>query len=392
MISKNLDCDVCIVGGGMVGATAAIGFARLGLSVVVLEKFKPVAFDSSQAPDLRVSALNHYSLKLLSEYGVWARVESMRFRNYDQLDAWENNGNLTRFKASEIGENKLGAFVENRVLQLAILDVIDAKYGNLVNVVYGQKVTQIDHVKGLISIDGGHHITTKLIVGADGAQSIVRKSAGIGDTGWDYRQTASLITIKTQEPFDDCTWQQFTPTGPLAFLPMHQNYACLVWYTDRSKASEISLTSPLELANMIKQVFPSRLSDFEVLERASFPLRRMHANKYSCHRTVLIGDAAHTINPLAGQGVNLGFKDVGALVESININGLTANGLEKSLNEYSAKRRMQNLVMMSAMDAIYHTFSNDNLVLKAFRNIGLSAADKAGALKVKALQYAVGID
>lgn len=391
MISENLNCDVCIVGGGMVGATAAIGFAKLGLDVVVLERSKPEAFDVKQAPDLRVSALNHFSLNLLEKYDIWERVEKMRFRDYEQLDAWESTGHLTSFKASEIGETRLGSFVENRILQLAIVDVIETGYRDSIRIIYGHRVVHIDHVQSEIKLENGYQIQCKLLVGADGAQSLVRKSAGIGDTGWDYTQSASLITIKSKEPFENCTWQQFTPQGPLAFLPMHQNYACLVWYGDKSKTAEIKGASSEELTNMIGLTFPSRLSAFEVLDRGSFPLRRMHANTYFQNKTVLIGDAAHTINPLAGQGVNLGFRDVGALIESIKNNGLELKQIEKALSEYSSKRRLQNLAMMSAMDAIYHTFSNENWVLKKLRNIGLSAADKAGPLKITALKYAVGI-
>ena len=391
MTSKNLQCDVCIVGGGMVGATAAIGLAKLGFSVIVLEKAKPEPFDTNQPPELRVSALNHYSLDLLQTYDIWTRVEKMRFRNYDQLDAWENDNNLTSFKADEIGEAKLGAFVENRILQLAIINVIETEYCNEVSMLYGEKISRIDHNESKIFLEEGCEIQSKLIIGADGAQSLVRKTAGIGETGWDYSQVASLITVKTDLPFEDCTWQQFTPTGPLAFLPMHENFACLVWYADKEKASEIKHADSKTLANMIKQVFPSRLPVFEVIDKASFPLRRMHANAYAHQSTVLIGDAAHTINPLAGQGVNLGFKDVGALITSIKHNGIEKKGLTKSLSEYSAQRRIQNLAMMSAMDVIYNTFSNDSFILKNLRNIGLTLADKAGPLKIKALKYAVGI-
>lgn len=392
-----IERDICIVGGGMIGASAAIAFANLGYSVSVLELHQPKGFEKTQNPDLRVSALNHASLDFLKQHDVWKHVQQMRYRNYERLDVWESNEQATSFHASEINHSSLGAFVENRILQLALLASIEETFADKIDLIVGQKIKNISHQTQEIELEDGQLIKSQMIIGADGANSFVRKSANIGETGWDYQQSASLITIKLTEEFEDCTWQQFTPSGPLAFLPMHNKYACLVWYGNKKQTQAINAADNIQLYGMIKETFPERLGEFLVLDKGSFPLRRMHANHYYRDATVLLGDAAHTINPLAGQGVNLGFKDLISLIQATKDSGLgkrlnaTAPELQEALSRYEKQRKSENLLMMTSMDFIYHSFSNTNPILKPLRNMGLAIADKAGPLKVRALKYAVGI-
>jgi 2-octaprenyl-3-methyl-6-methoxy-1,4-benzoquinol hydroxylase len=250
-----------------------------------------------------------------------------------------------------------------------------------------------------ITLEDGQVIQGKILIGADGGQSVVRDAANIGVQGWQYAQQALGIKIKTNAAQQDITWQQFTADGPMAFLPLYNGFASLVWYHNAEDIRELKNLSKTKLKQHILQHFPADLPDFEVLDVAAFPLTRMHANQYFRGNTVLIGDAAHTINPLAGQGVNLGFKDVAALLRVISeelathdrTTVLQSNHYSQWLKKYEVARRRDNLVMMSAMDLLYSTFSNNNMPLKLLRNLGLTLANKAGPIKNKAMKYAMGL-
>ena len=213
-------------------------------------------------------------------------------------------------------------------------------------------------------------IKTKLLIAADGANSQVRTLAGIGTTGWDYQQSAMLINVETEAEQQDITWQQFLPTGPVALLPMPGNNASLVWYHQKGEIKRLAGLSNQQLEEEVVQHFPDKLGRVKGLNKASFPLTRRHANSYQNKRVLLLGDAAHTINPLAGQGVNLGFKDVKALQTVI----AKAFGENKQwhdieiLKGYEQARRKDNLMMMTGMDAIYAGFSHQSPITKLIRN------------------------
>ncbi len=385
-----LETDYCIFGGGMIGSALAIGLSKLGYRVVVIEAFKPKIFNHEDLPDLRVSALNRYTQKLLETYGVWRRVAEMRSKQYQRLSVWEDINKPLHFEASDIGESYLGYFVENRVLQLALLATIDEEHCDSIEVIYA-KATEIDVDKARVVLDNATQIQAKILVGADGAHSQLRDAAKIGTTGWQYEQQANVLLVKMKSVFDAATWQQFTPQGPVAFLPLFDGYANLVWYGDSAISDKIKNTSNTDIKKFVLDSFPSLLNDFDVIDKTGFPLRRMHANNYWRSNAVLVGDAAHQINPLAGQGVNLGFKDIGALVESIKVNPITDINKRALLN-YEKQRRASNLLMMSAMDLFYQTFSNDIPPIKIIRNLGVTLANAAGPIKKKALKYAMGIE
>jgi 2-octaprenyl-3-methyl-6-methoxy-1,4-benzoquinol hydroxylase len=382
--------DYCIFGGGMVGCAMALGLSKLGYRVAVVEAHKPKAFDANDLPDLRVSALNRYTQSLLQEYNVWEKVISMRCKQYQRLSVWEDISRPLHFDSSEINESYLGYFVENRILQLALLKTIEEEHAENIQVIYA-KAEDIQLNEACVLLDNGTEISSKLLIGADGGNSQLRQVAKIGTTGWQYQQQANVLLVKMRSQFEAATWQQFTPTGPVAFLPLFDNYASLVWYANSTTSEEIKSTATQDIKKKVLARFPSILGDFDLIDKTSFPLRRMHANNYWQDNVVLIGDAAHQINPLAGQGVNLGFRDVGALVESIKNNPISITN-KQAFIDYENKRRAQNLLMMSAMDVFYQTFSNEIGPLKLIRNAGIQFANMAGPFKQKALKYAMGIE
>nr|WP_283102831.1 FAD-dependent oxidoreductase [Shewanella abyssi] len=394
MKNKNSKYDAVVVGGGMVGAATAIGLAQLGLTVAVVEAFSPKAYESSQPLDLRVSAISAASETLLSRLGALEHLRTMRQVAYKGLETWEIEGCITRFHADQINTSHLGHIVENRLIQLSLWH----RMAQLENITLfcPIKVSQLARLNNDvidIILEDGQSFSTRLLVGADGANSYVRQWAKIGITGWDYSQSAMLINIETKIAEQDVTWQQFTPQGPRSLLPLPGNNASLVWYDDANRIAQLSQLNNTALKNQIDQHFPERLDrDFKVVNKASFKLTRRHAERYYCNNVVILGDAAHTINPLAGQGVNLGFKDVDALITTIESHLQYDTGWWSAavLKEYQECRYRDNQLMMTAMDIFYASFSNDILPLKLLRNSVLKLANIDSPIKKQVLKYAMG--
>ncbi|WP_371377206.1 FAD-dependent oxidoreductase [Thalassotalea aquiviva] len=385
--------DCLIIGGGMVGATTAIALADLGLKVVLVEAKPAEPFSQEQPFDLRVSAISLGSIALLQQYQIWPQIKQWRSCEYKHLGVWEDEFAYAQFSSDEIDQPYLGHIVENRLLQLSAWQQLENRDNvELVCPAMLQSIEQDAH--SITAILAERKITAKLLIGADGANSKVRQLANIGITGWDYQQSAMLINVKTESAQQDITWQQFRPTGPVAFLPMPGHHGSLVWYHQREHIKYLSSLSNTRLADEIMACFPEKLGPIEVLNKAPFSLTRRHANQYTKGRVVLLGDSAHTINPLAGQGVNLGFKDVKEFIDCINeaISEGVAFDSPQVLDTYERRRRKDNLLMMSAMDALYAGFSRDFGPLKLVRNLGLFVAHRSGLLKRKALAYACGVD
>tara|TARA_R110002153_G_scaffold65660_7_gene175550 strand:- start:5106 stop:6404 length:1299 start_codon:yes stop_codon:yes gene_type:complete len=425
--------DFCINGGGMVGAALALGLAKQQYRVAIIEPHVPKDFVEFSKPDLRVSAISDASVSLLRSLGAWEYIEAMRVKPYTGLSVWDDPAHRTDFTAQSIDVPQLGFFVENRLLQLGCHQALKAF--NNVTWFTGCKVTDIafanrngdavgsDLAKGFdpaevpdlakdfdpakgsasqqhvatLTLDSGESIHAKWLIGADGAASQVRQAANIGVSGWQYGQHAMGITIEMANPVDAITWQQFTPDGPKAFLPMFDNYASLVWYDSPDELKRLSTLNTVQLKQAIIEAFPSELlkggNDFTVIDKATFPLTRAHACRYVSDGVILVGDAAHTINPLAGQGVNLGFRDVEVLL------GVIADGIDLTSQEfkkrlianYEKPRQRDNGLMMSAMDGFYGLFSNDIGPIKWIRNQLLSVAQQFEPAKREVLKYAIGM-
>ncbi|PSV24213.1 MULTISPECIES: 2-octaprenyl-3-methyl-6-methoxy-1,4-benzoquinol hydroxylase [unclassified Photobacterium] len=382
--------DVIVAGGGMVGAATALGLAKLGLDVAVLEGFAPRPFANTQPMDLRVSAISPHSVALLDRLGAWNEVLNMRLCPFKRLETWENPECRTRFNADDMGLDQLGYIVENRLLQLALWQQFD-NIENLTLYCPSKMVSTTSIENGyIVELENTQQLQCRLLIGADGANSQVRQQAGIGITAWDYRQHCMLINIETALPQQDITWQQFTPAGPRSFLPLPGHQGSLVWYDSPERIRRLSHMTTEQLHAEISAVFPEELGEFSVVDHGSFPLTRRHAQTYYKPNVVLLGDAAHTINPLAGQGVNLGFKDVDVLLQEIEAAG--EHWAESSvLDKYQRRRRPDNLIMQTGMDFFYVTFSNNITPLKFIRNAGLRLADGAGGIKKQVLKYAMGL-
>ena len=403
------DYDVLIVGAGMVGAAVACALGQAGFKVGIVDHQPPAEFQPDAAPDLRVSALSPATIRVLERLGAWQHIETMRVCPYRRMAVWEKLNipligkhtrfNRTMFQASELNEPRLGYIVENNIVQLGLHAAM--KSSQDVELICPARITTIltGSKQPQLQLEDGRTLTARLLVGADGAQSQVRDAAGMGVGAYDYAQQALVATVEIGGGPLDITWQAFTSTGPLALLPLPdvngRSYASLVWYNLPNEVRKLKSMHESVFLKAVREHFPSELPALKALHgRASFPLTRRHAQQYVKPGVALVGDAAHTINPLAGQGVNLGFMDVAWLAQTLSEardQGADYASAEV-LKRYEKARRTDNRNMMLVMDAFYHLFSNEVTPLKVARNIGLAVAGRTRAGQKRVMRYAMGLE
>ena len=403
--------DIVIVGAGMVGAALATGLGRSGFRVALVDRGSAPEFDPSLPPDIRVSALSAGSERYLNDLDVWPGMLAMRATPYARLAVWDETRHplsnlLPRkvadvvFDASTLSARHLGHIVENRITQQALWN--SAASLPSVSMFPDNAVSHLENGNNhaAVTLEDGTELECQLVVGADGAASGVRELAGIGITRDQYQQQAMVISVRYQGAVEDITWQGFYPSGPRAFLPLHSagngdSWASLVWYDSPEQLAHLKSLDNRALMAEIQNAFPPELPLLTHIEaKASFPIARQHAKTYVNNRVVLVGDAAHTINPLAGQGVNLGFQDARCLQTVIREAKRAGCDLADPawLTKYEQQRRPANRRMMMAMDVFYHLFSNRTPPLHLLRNLGLGAAKAMPFARNRVAKYAMGID
>lgn len=373
----------------MVGALSALLLANRGVFIHIVEK-TPCITPLANAPfDLRVSAFSAQSQALLELAGVWQSLPKNRLCAYKGLQTWEKGSQKLIFDSQDIGINALGYIAENSWVQAVLWQALK-KCPNVICYENREVKHIINSDKSVfIRLDNDQEIEAELLIACDGANSAIRQRLDIGLTAWDYRQACMLVTIKTDCAQQNITWQEFRETGPCAFLPLADNNASLVWYHNPQKIGYLKSLSNAQLKEVIKDEFPPLDFDFEVVDKGSFPLTRRHAQSYFKGSCVLLGDAAHTINPLAGQGVNLGFKDVACLVDLLlDYSDLPMQTL---LKRYEWQRKPANLLMQSVMDLFYKVSKSELAPVRLMRKAVLGLAQKSGPLKNKVMKYAMGL-
>jgi len=393
MTMANQPTEVAVIGAGMVGAAIALGLAQHGFQVSVIEHAPPAEFDPASPPDVRISAISAASVALLKQLGVWDDILGMRAHAWRRLETWEWEASHVAFDASELKLPELGFMVENQVLQRALWQAL-AQHP-CVTLHCPAALTRMHRRNDVheLTFEDGTLLETKLVIGADGANSRIREWAGIGIHAWNYQQSCLLISVRCATDPGDSTWQQFSPDGPRAFLPLYDNWASLVWYDKPARIRQLQSMSMEQLGREIALHFPRRVGNVTPQACGAFQLTRRHALRYAQPGLALVGDAAHTIHPLAGQGVNLGYRDVDALLDVLvraRSHGEPWSSYEV-LRRYQMRRQGDNFLMQSGMDLFYAGFSNDLPPVKLLRNLGLMAAERAGVLKRQALKYALGL-
>lgn len=387
--------DVIIAGGGMVGSTLACLLGNAGMHVAVLEAYEPTAFSPSDVYDLRVSAISRASQRALAQAGAWQGVATRRTCAYEAMQVWDATGDgEIRFDAADLGEPDLGHIVENRVIQLALLEAMARL--ETVDVYCPDRLGSfvVDDAQVTVTLRSGKVLNAKLLVGADGAQSQVRELAGIPLYCNDYGQKGLVCVVQTSLPHQATAWQRFMPSGPLAFLPLADGSCSIVWTLPADRADAMLLKNDADFCRELAQALDYRVGEVtQVGERAAFSLRGRHAEPYVQARLALVGDAAHTIHPLAGQGVNLGIKDALELAQQLlqaHSRRADLGGLQV-LRAYERARRGDNILTQKAMETFRLVFGNTLTPWTIARNWGLNAVNRMGFLKYEMAKRAMGV-
>lgn len=392
--------DVVVVGAGMVGSLFAAALGGSGLRIALIDGMPPQKPDVSGPFEPRVSALTRASERMIENVGAMGRLEGTRLCQFTDMDVWEADGTgHIHFSAREIGESHLGIMIENRLLQWALTERA-AEHENI-DFICPDKLQTLERLPRCwqVTLASGRVLQTKLVVGADGAQSAVRQQAGLTLRELDYAQQALVTTVRCEKPHEYTAWQRFLPTGPVALLPVlgqdgdaHQ--CSIVWTLDNAEAERVRVLDDAAFCRELGHAFEHRLGRIVSADRRfAFPLVARHARDYALEGLALIGDAAHTIHPLAGQGVNLGFLDAAVLAEEILRamgRGLPVDEFS-TLRRYSRRRRGHNSLLMHTMTGFQKLFGADDLGLRLLRNAGLNIVDRLGPVKNQIVREAMGL-
>ena len=390
----NNEFDVVVVGGGLVGLSLAAALGASDLSVAILEAKQPVVDWPAGSVDLRVYAITRESQNLFDSIGAWPAMlpKAGPFRDMRVWDAG-GNGDI-HFSSADLGEPCLGHILESRVIEKALLDVI-ADLPAVQRFCPATVTAFSEQEDGQqIELEDGRTLRAKLLVGADGKHSKVRDYAGIHANVSDYGQQALVAVVTTERAHAETAWQRFLPTGPLAFLPLADGRSSIVWSVTSDRAEPLLELDESSFCADLGKAFEQRLGKVTACgERILFPLQRQYAEHYVAPRIALVGDASHVIHPLAGQGVNLGLKDVRELVSTL----LDARRHQRDIGSLSVLRRYErarkgdNMAMMVAMDGFKYLFGSRIAPLRWARNFGLNLVDAAEPVKNKIMRVAMGL-
>lgn len=386
--------DIVIIGGGIVGATLACAIASSNLRIAVIDFAKPQSFND-QDYDLRVSAITLGSKSIFETIGAWTAMTQRRVSCVDAMEIWDEGGSgHIRFNSDELAQPCLTYIVENRVILQALLDRMNSFH----NIEYMAPI-EVENLSTndrqvIVMLKNGDALQTKVLIGADGANSLVRELSGIQFESKSFNQKAIVATVKTEQEHGRVARQRFMVTGPLAFLPLDDANLCsIVWSVDNDRADALMALDDTAFNVELQTAFGNPLGKVQLAgQRAMFPLVSAHAKQYLAQRIVLAGDAAHRIHPLAGQGLNLGLEDVAVLAEVL-VEAHQSKldiGAHKTLRRYERWRKGSNALMLATMDGFKRTFGSNNDVVRSLRNFGLDITDGLPALKNQIIQYASG--
>ena len=394
--------DVLIVGGGPVGASAAALLqlahkdGRQPLRVAVLELNRPAAMPPDAPLDSRVSALSRASERILTAIGAWPLIPQSRMQPYERMRVWHESvqprsTDVLEFDAAYAGEPNLGYIVENRLVQAAALTAFESAGGEVIAGELSRLRVHDHHVE--LATSAGT-LFCRLVVGADGARSSVRESVGLAAEKSSYRQTAIVANVRTELPHERAAWQRFLGTGTLAFLPLADGCSSVVWSADDAAAEPLLAMSPSDFEQELLRQSDGVLGAVKLrTDRQSFPLHKLTAHRFTAHRCALIGDAAHVVHPLAGQGVNLGLLDAAALCELISAALRTREdpGAQRVLRRYERWRKSEIEPVALAIDAFNRYLAHGVGPLSRLAQRGLALVNRTEEVKRFFITRALGL-
>ena len=398
--------DIMIVGGGMIGTALALGLAQQGWQVALVEASPLAALQASAKPatcvddfEPRVSAISMASQRLLEKLGAWAEVAAGRNCPYQTMTVWDAEGTgRIEFDAAELRAEALGTIVENRHIVRALFNALEASSATVISAAKVSGWQPEGDLPG-IRLEDGQHLLARLVVAADGAQSRMRQWVGLPTREWDYDQQAIVATVRSRQAHQHTARQSFSRTGPLAFLPLQadnggEHFCSIVWSQDTLEARRLMALDDIAFSAELERAIELAPGSIEALSRRfAFPLRQRHAMNYTAPGFALVGDAAHSIHPLAGQGANLGYGDVAVLLEELQrARRLGLNpGDRLVLGRYQRRRKAENLGMMAAMEGFKQLFGRDELPLRWLRNQGMNWLNQLTPLKNRLAAEAMGL-
>lgn len=397
--------DIVIVGAGLIGTTLALWLAKhTTLSIAVIERNKVMPIP--EEPNQRVIALGHLAVSLLSDIDVFQSLNLEQSHPYNVMRVWDENSNgELEFDSTDLDEDQLGYMVDSPAccyqLQQQLLQ--ESQQRSRVDCYFDVQLRSMSrqNERGFLSAmssDGALiEVSAQLIVAADGAHSWVRKQAGIFANHHSYQQRGIVARIETEKVHQNCAWQRFLSTGPLAILPLANNQSSIVWSADDALASELLSLGGGEFELRLEYALQGRLGKVNLLSSlAAFPLHSQGAESYFKRNVVLLGDAAHSIHPLAGQGANLGFKDarvLGQLLVSLSANEVTSRqlGEPKFLAQYQRKRQADNQQTDALMNALHVSYHADSPLWMAARGVGMNVLNRSAVLRALFAKQAMGL-
>lgn len=397
--------DVVIVGAGIAGAALAVALSGQGLTLALIEaqalSTKPLPLSQNlQDFDPRVSALTPRSREFLAQLGAWDAIAAYRHCAYRHMTVWDAQGTgQIEFDRAEVGASELGHIVENRAIVHALLARVAAAADiAMLSPVTLTSCTRLASSRMALTLEGGEQLEADLLVAADGALSRVREMMGFRCREWDYGHRAIVSTVEVARDHEATAWQRFLPSGPLALLPLPgaagHHFCSIVWSLQEDLVDAVLALDDAAFCAELERASESRLGAvLGTSRRFAHPLRQRHAVDYVQPGVALVADAAHTIHPLAGQGINLGLQDVAVLAAEIlagQRNGVHPGQLDL-LQRYQRQRKGENLMMMTAMDGFKRLFEQQSLPLRWLRNAGMRRIDTLPPLKQKLMRNAMGL-
>jgi len=397
-ILQYMDQDLLIVGGGLNGPALALAAAQAGFTVTIIDAL-PLDTRKDPAFDGRAYALALASVRLLRGIGVWSAIDAQAqpMREIKVTDGRAGEGPspwMMHFDHTEIEEGPMGYMIEDRHLRRAFLEAM-ATAPNITHLAAETVVAQdISPARAQVTLASGKSVAGRVLIGCDGRRSGTADRAGITRTAWGYNQTAIVCAVKHEKPNNGIAHQFFMPNGPLAILPLTGDRSSIVWSEQSARAAEIIALDDAGFLEALKPAFGSFLGEISLAgDRFAYPLGLSLANAFIADRIALVGDAAHGVHPIAGQGLNAGLRDVAALAQVLSearARGEDIGGAQ-ALARYQQWRRFDTATLALATDTFNKLFSNDNPMLRAARDIGMGLINKATPLRRAFIREAAGL-